>query len=180
MPLTFITGNLGKAEELQRGLSLHVDHIKIDLEEIQSLDLEEVVLHKTKEAYRKLKKPIITEDTALIFESFNRLPGPLIKWFLKDMKNEGLCNILDNFASRKATALSMFGYTDGVIFKTFAGEIEGKIATEPRGSNGFGWDAIFIPNGSAKTFAEMNQPEKDQFSMRGLALKKLKQYLLKK
>ena len=58
------------------------------------------------------------------------------------------------------------------------GEVSGVIASQPRGDEGFGWDAIFIPDGSSKTWAEMNLDEKQQNSMRSLALNKLKRFLV--
>lgn len=176
--LTFITGNTGKAEELKRVLTMPIDHIKIDLNEIQSLDLSEIVKHKAQEAYKKLGKPILIEDTALVFKSMNNLPGPLIKWFLQEIGNEGLCAILNQLPLRDATAISMFGYYDGSALKIFEGKIDGQISEFPRGNSGFGWDAIFVPKGSEKTLAQMDTQEKDKFSMRRLALGKLKKYLV--
>lgn len=180
MSLTFITGNTDKAEELRRLLSIPIDHAKVDLDEIQSLDLNEVVKHKVQEAYERLGKPVLIEDTALVFKAMNKLPGPLIKWFLREIGNEGLCAILNPFPFRDATAISMFGYYDGSTLKIFESKIDGQIAKSPRGDTGFGWDAIFIPKGTEKTRAEMDMEEKDKFSMRRFALEKLKKYLIEK
>ncbi len=178
MQLTFITGNIGKVKELESILAIPIAHVKIDLDEIQSLDLNAVVQHKAQEAYKLLQKPVLIEDTALVFEAMNKLPGPLIKWFLKEVGNEGLCAMLNQFSSRNATAISTFGYYDGSTFKTFEGRINGQIADSARGANGFGWDAIFIPEGTTKTRAEMNVKEQEKYSMRKLALKKLEGYLI--
>jgi XTP/dITP diphosphohydrolase len=60
----------------------------------------------------------------------------------------------------------------------FEGVIEGTISREMRGTNGFGYDPIFIPNGQSKTYAEMTVEEKNAVSMRSIALSKLRQYLL--
>jgi non-canonical purine NTP pyrophosphatase (RdgB/HAM1 family) len=64
----------------------------------------------------------------------------------------------------------VFGYHDGTACHVFAGTVVGSIPETPRGTQGFGWDAIFQPHGSARTFAEMTAEEKDRFSMRRLAL----------
>jgi XTP/dITP diphosphohydrolase len=69
-------------------------------------------------------------------------------------------------------------YCDDSGAQLFEGEIHGTISTELRGTNGFGYDSIFIPNGQSKTYAEMNSEEKNAVSMRGIALSKLRQFLL--
>ena len=175
--ITFITGNAAKAEQLGRHLEYPVTHQKVDLVEIQSLNLKEIVEHKAKEAYRHLQKTVLVEDTSLIFHALGRLPGPLIKWFLIEIDNTGLCNILDNFSDRSALAEVCFGLYDGKELKTFEGQAKGSIAKSPRGERGFGWDPIFIPEGHSKTWGEMDTEEQKETSMRRTALKKLEAYL---
>ena len=80
--LTFITGNPNKADQLSRYLSFPVEHVKLDIPEIQSLDLEEVATEKAKAAYAVLGTPVLVEDTSLTFVALSGLPGTLIKWFL--------------------------------------------------------------------------------------------------
>lgn len=84
-PITFITGNQKKADYLARYLGFPIEHIKLDLDEIQSLELKEIVEHKVKKAYAKIKKPVIVEDASLEFTSLGRLPGPFIKFFIEEM-----------------------------------------------------------------------------------------------
>ena len=62
----------------------------IDLTEIQSVDPKEIIEHKLNEAKKHMKGNLVVEDTSLYFEALNGLPGPLIKWFLKTVGNEGL------------------------------------------------------------------------------------------
>ncbi len=81
--LTFITGNKNKAEQLSQYLSFPVSHFKLEIDEIQSLDLEEVATKKAKAAYVILGTPVLVEDTALTFEALGKLPGTLVKWFLE-------------------------------------------------------------------------------------------------
>ena len=177
--LTFITGNANKAKELERSLKLPVMHQKIDLIEVQSLDLYEIISHKAKEAYKILDSPVLVEDTSLEINALGKIPGPFIKWFLKEIGNEGICTMIHNFKSRDAVAKSVFGYYDGSVLKIFEGEIKGKISKVPKGKNGFGWDAIFIPKGSRKTRAEMSEQEQEKYSMRRIALSYLGEYLTK-
>jgi non-canonical purine NTP pyrophosphatase (RdgB/HAM1 family) len=175
--LTFITGNAAKAEQLSRYLDMPVDHKKIDLAEIQSLNLAEIIEHKAKEAYKQVKSPVLVEDVSLTFNVLGKLPGPLIKWFLTELNNDGLCQLLNSNKNRSAKAEVMFGLFDGKKLHSFHGEMEGKIAKTSKGEQGFGWDPIFIPQGSRKTWGEMTPDEQKETSIRRIALKKLEAFL---
>lgn len=78
--ITFITGNQNKADYLAKYLGHAVDHVKLDLEEIQFLELKEIVEHKVRQVYEKIKKSVIVEDVVLEFEALGGLPGPFIKF----------------------------------------------------------------------------------------------------
>jgi non-canonical purine NTP pyrophosphatase (RdgB/HAM1 family) len=177
MELTFITGNAAKAEQLGRHLDHPVAHKKLDLPEIQSLDLREIVEHKAKEAHKQIGGVVLVEDTALTFKALGRLPGPLIKWFLTELDNGGLCKILNGYDERGALAECIFGLYDGETLKMFEGSAPGSIAISPRGERGFGWDPSFIPEGHSKTWGEMDAEEQKETSMRRIALKKLEAHL---
>ena len=86
--ITFITGNQDKADYLAKYLGHPVDHLKLDLDEIQSLELKEIVEHKVRQAYEKVKKPVIVEDVSLEFEALGGLPGPFIKFFVEKVPFE--------------------------------------------------------------------------------------------
>ena len=174
--LTFITGNPGKAKYLADYFEIPVEHIKLDLKEIQSTNLKEVVEDKAKRAYEIVKDIVIVEDVSLSFSALGGLPGPLIKWFLETLGNEGLCRLLDG-KDRGATAEVEFAICDENGVHTFGGLIEGSIAQEPCGEKGFGWDPIFIPKDHEKTWAEMGENERQETSMRKIALEKLSAFL---
>lgn len=89
--ITFITGNPKKAEYLEKYLGFPIEHIKLDLDELQSLDLYEIVEHKVRQAYAKIGKPVLVEDASLEFSAFGRLPGTFIKFFLEEMSEETIC-----------------------------------------------------------------------------------------
>lgn len=93
--VTFITGNAKKAEYLEKYLGFPVAHEKIDLDEIQSLDLYNIVEHKVREAYKKIGKPVLVEDASLEFVELGRLPGTFIRFFLEEMSEEKICQLLD-------------------------------------------------------------------------------------
>ncbi len=172
--LTFITSSASKRAEVERILGRPLKHLALSLDEIQSVDLEPVVSHKAQQAYTLVGGPVLVEDTGLSFAAWNGLPGALIKWFLSALGTAGICRLLQGESNRAATAATLFGYDDGTGCRVFSGAASGMIPDRPRGTQGFGWDAIFQPLGSDKTFAEMAHEEKDRFSMRRLALDQLR------
>lgn len=175
-PIIFITGNMGKLKWTKRYIKYPMTHQKLPVTEIQSLDMEEVVTHKVKEAYKLLKKPVMIEDTSLTFHALGKLPGTLIKWFLDELGNKGLCDLLTN-KERSATATVIYGFYDGKTLKICKGETKGKISNEPKGKNGFGWDPIFIPDGQTKTHGEMTPEELDKINCRRTAAEELNDFL---
>ena len=175
LPLTFITSSENKLSEVVRLLGRPLARSTVSLEEIQAIELEPVVAHKARHAYAQVHGPVLVEDTGLAFAAWNGLPGALVKWFLSSLGNDGLCRLMQAEMNRTATATTMFGYYDGTLCRVFSASVEGIVVESPRGAQGFGWDAIFQPLGSERTFAEMNPKEKDHFSMRRLALEQLRQ-----
>lgn len=176
----FATGNAGKAREVENILGIPVHQIKIDLREVQALDVRDVIEDKARDAYHQTGKPVLVEDTALRFDAWGGMPGALVSWFMKTVGNEGLCRMMQAWDNRQAMATTMIGYFDGRDFYGFTGQIEGKVVREPRGDMGFGWDAVFEPAGSAKTFAEMTSAEKDAISMRKRAVEEFRRFLNQK
>ena len=154
--ITFITGNQSKADYLAKYLGLPVKHQKLDLDEVQSLDLHTIVEHKVQQAYRAVGTPVIVEDVALEFSALGRFPGTFIKFYVEEVPFEVICRTLDGL-SRDAVARCTFGYYDGQDVKFFDGSLRGLIAEHPSGDKGFGWDKIFIPEGYSMTRAEMDE-----------------------
>lgn len=173
--MIFVTGNHQKLKEFEEILGIKLNHSDLDFEEIQSINVEEVAEHKARQAYALLNEPVIVEDTGLYFEDLNGLPGALIKHFVKKLPLEKICSLVGE--NRKARAVTCICYFDGEEIKTFVGETGGEIVREPRGTNGFGWDPIFVPEGYEKTFAELSDEEKTSKFMRKEAIKKLKSFL---
>lgn len=159
--VTFITSNQYKADALARVLGLPLRHQAVDLTEIQSTSLEEIVEHKVRQAYMVAKCPVLVEDVALGFTALGGLPGPFIKFFVEAPNGlENLCRMLDGFGDRSAVAACVFGYYDGEQIKLFRAELGGVIAKYPAGNGGFGWDKIFCPDGyGGKTRAELTPDE---------------------
>ncbi len=176
--ITFITGNQNKADYLAKFLGFPVEHQKLDLDELQSLDLKEIVEHKVKQAYEQIKKPVIVEDVSLEFSAFGRLPGTFIRFFVDEMPFETICSLLDG-KDRKAIARCLFGYYDGENLELFEGSLNGEIAVKPEGENGFGWDKIFIPEGYSVTRASLSEEDDRKTYIQIKPFGKLKEFLEK-
>lgn len=185
--VAFITGSKDKLREVESFFT-SVCQIPLNIPELQSTQPEEVVKHKLKIAIDLVpnisseKDLILVEDTGLIIDGMGRLPGPFIKWFLDEIDLDKIVLLSKAMGSGHATAYTCFACIDGTRIgsnsnildniSVFRGETSGKIITK-RGENGFGWDSIFRPDNSDKTFAEMLLIEKIHHSMRGKAIKEL-------
>ena len=156
--VTFITGNPQKAEYVSRYLGFDVAHQKVELDEIQSLDLREIVHHKLQQAYAEVGAPVLVEDVSLEFDALGRLPGPFIKWFVDEMDMQDIANMVPA-NNRTARARCVFGFYDGEEEQFFEGVLEGSVATTPAGDGGYGYDKIFIPEGYSVTRAQMNEAD---------------------
>ena len=168
-----MTSNPNKAREAAEILGMELKSVALDLHEPQSLDVVEVAAVKAaaaREALDEPEHPVIVEDSGLVIEAWNGLPGALTKWFLQSVGNEGLLRMLSTEENRSARAVSAVAVAvvDGSV-RVFVGEVEGSIAPAPRGSEGFGWDPIFVPEGYAKTYAELGAlKHKDSHRARAL------------
>lgn len=180
-PITFITGNAKKLEEVIQILGADFPRIilpkKVDLLELQG-EIDEVSILKAKEAYKQVLGPVIVEDTALCFKALKGLPGPYIKWFLEKLGPEGLYRMLQGFEDKSAQAVCTFAYhpgDDNSEVLLFQGRTDGEIVI-PRGPRDFGWDPCFQPVGYKVTYAEMPKTEKNKISHRFKALESLKNH----
>ena len=168
-----ITGNAGKAMEYKSILGERAEIKDMDLLEIQEIDPVKIITHKAKLAYEVIQEPVVVEDVSLIFTAISPLPGTFIKWFLKTLEPKGLIILLNSYTDKSAKAICTIGLYDGKELKIVSGQVSGKISKEPAGENGFGWDAIFIPDGQTETYAEMSAMKKNSLSHRRIAITKL-------
>ncbi len=172
------TTNRNKLQEFRRILSdYEIVGKKLDIEEIQSLDAHKVVRYKAIEAYKANGfNPILVEETSLAISGLGGRPGTYIKDFSEDVEMRRM--IAETWLQgrdRTANAKILIAVYDGKEVHIHEGNTQGTIAESLRGTNGFGWDDMFIPAGETRTFAEMTNEEKDHYSMRRKALEKLSQ-----
>ena len=180
--LTFVTSNAGKAREAAVFLGREVAVKDVEVPEIQSLDFAEVARAKAIVAAGALGVPVLVEDSGLAVEAWGGFPGPLTKWIVMGSAGQdGLAKMLDGFSDRSAEAVSVLavarpgqGAHDVVVAEA---RVRGSIALHPRGTNGFGWDVLFIPEGATRTWAEMGEEEKSRDSHRARAFRELRRLL---
>ena len=173
--INFVSGNKNKLKELsdifkENFKDIEIKQLDIDLPELQGLP-EDIVKGKLKLALEKaknLKGPILVEDTSLCFNGYGGLPGPYIKYFLKNIKPEGLYKMACVFDDHTAYAQSIYGLQKNKKEEPhlFIGKTPGEIVS-PRGPNSFGWDPCFQPKDYKQTYAEMGEEEKNKISHRG-------------
>lgn len=188
MDLVFATHNTNKLKEV--GLLLPKNIRLISLEDIGcSEEIPET--ETTLEANAQLKADYITrhygissfaDDTGLIIDALNGAPGVYSARYAGEEKDseknmEKVLKELKNSTSREASFKTVISLNINSKRLLFEGIVEGKITYEKRGTNGFGYDPIFIPTGYDQTFAQLPIQIKNEISHRGKALQKLIQYL---
>ncbi|HBL31008.1 MAG TPA: non-canonical purine NTP pyrophosphatase [Acidobacteria bacterium] len=172
-PFVLVTGNRGKIAEARMVLGEDLEAVALDLPEIQSLDLGEVLREKAEEAWRRIGRPLVIEDVSLELAAFNGFPGPLIKWMLQSLGAEGLARAAATQGDPRATARCGLFYKDAEQTLLAEGVAEGTLITPGRGTAGFGWDPVFLPVESGQTYAELTGEAKLAISHRGRAWREL-------
>jgi non-canonical purine NTP pyrophosphatase (RdgB/HAM1 family) len=172
-PFVFVTGNPDKAAEARRivGASLAVE--RVDLPEIQSLDPLEVVRAKAMEAWRRVERPVVVEETSLELAALGGFPGPLVKWMLESVGADGIARCGIALGDARALARCLVVLWDGAREVVGLGVDCGRLVLPARGATGFGWDFVFAPDGSDRTYAELGPAEKDERGHRGRAWRDL-------
>jgi XTP/dITP diphosphohydrolase len=186
--LIFATNNQNKVEEIHSLIddlfdvvSLKEAGITIDIPEPHD-SLEANATEKAQTIFKLTNENCFSEDTGLEVEALNGEPGVRSARYAGEGKNfiDNLNKLLDEMAgieNRKARFRTVISLILNSIEHQFQGICEGSITTEPKGEKGFGYDPIFIPDGSDKTFAEMSLEEKNKFSHRKKATAQLLAFL---
>ena len=153
--------------------------VEVDLPEIQESSTVSIAKEKARLAAQLAGGPCVIEDTSLEFVALGRMPGPFIKFFQDSLGSEGLYNILAAYSDKTAIAVCTLAFcpaphADPVLF---TGQCRGTIV-EPIEGRGFGWDSIFVADGSDnRCFSEMKTVEKNRLSHRGKAVRKWADWL---
>jgi len=171
-----------ETKELEAKDAITLKHFPFSHDEIRSDSLEEVAHEAVEAAYQQCKAPVFVEDSGLFIESLNGFPGTFSGWVQKKIGNEGILKLLsgekEHESGRSAFFEACIAYHDGKTVRTYHGKCAGTIASSIRGTSGFAYDHIFIPNGYSQTFAE-SIALKNKISHRYLALLEFSNYVLR-
>lgn len=189
MKIVFASNNEHKIKEIRSILGeglivLSLKDLAIE-EEIpeEEPDLEGNALSKARHVHRITNMSVFADDTGLEVDALGGLPGVRSARFAGESKDfsaniDKVLSMLGSNGNRKARFRTVIALIYENKEFTFEGIVEGKIIHERRGSEGFGYDPVFIPEGKALTFAEMEAAEKNTLSHRARALEKLRAFLL--
>lgn len=185
MVIVLATKNEHKIKEIKDILTANIhfktlsDYMNIDIQE-KGKTLLENSLVKAAYTFKVSNLPSLADDSGLFVEALNGEPGIYSSRYGKNDR-ERIARVLKNLQTkknRKAIFKAVFVYYYAPNrYEVFKGECRGEIAIEPRGTDGFGYDPIFMPKGHKKTFAELGYEVKNRISHRSRALAKFKEYL---
>jgi XTP/dITP diphosphohydrolase len=178
----FASSNSNKYREIEPILSHYgiISHfVKMSLQEIQSESVLRIAKLKSTNAFGYLQKPVIIEDDGFYICSLNGFPGQYSSYVYRTLGNQGLLKLMENKRDRKAYFLSVIVYNDGYTLKTFTGKTQGilsRLATD----GGWGFDPIFVPRSTTKTFGELSQlNRKSVFSHRHKSIERFSKWYMK-
>jgi XTP/dITP diphosphohydrolase len=177
----FATGNRHKVQEAAEILApygIKLEHYPLERVEIQADDPAEIAAYSLSQVDDP--RPICVEDAGVAVDRWGGFPGPYSSYVLERLGNLGILKLMSGEANRKAHYISAIAYRDESGVHTFCGIVEGEIANSIRGTNGFGYDPIFIPTeGEGFTFGEMSPVAKNRISHRARAFRALAEWLIK-
>jgi XTP/dITP diphosphohydrolase len=175
--LWFVTQNAHKYREARRTLDpfgIKIRMLASPKTEIQSTNLGEVAKFAAEEAAEKHNRRVLVEDSGLFVRVLNGFPGPFSSYAHDTIGVEGLLRLMSRQTRREAyfqASLALASPRNSS--QEFSGKVHGTISHKSIGTDGFGFDPIFIPRGTRKTFAQGGVQFKDEYSHRAVAFRKL-------
>ena len=190
--IVLATKNRGKVKEFQEYfLPLKIKILKIDdlTENLKEPEengqtFEENAIIKALYYSSFTELPVISEDSGLVIPSIGGYPG-IYSSRIGENDEERIERVLEKLQGKDGKNRRAYFKTvialvqNGKIIKTFSGKVYGYILKQPKGSNGFGYDPIFYYKPIGKTFAQISSEEKNKFSHRGRAIRKLINFIKK-
>lgn len=176
MKISFATTNEHKLEEARKilaGCGIDLEMLPKKKREIQSDKLEEIAEVAALEIAKSLGIRVVTEDSGLFVRALKDFPGPYSAYTYDTIGCEGILDLMRNKTDRRAKFKAVVAYCEpSLLPRSFVGVLEGNITPEARGMRGFGFDPIFVPSEcDGRTFAEMTQQEKNEYSHRARAFR---------
>jgi XTP/dITP diphosphohydrolase len=190
MKIVFASGNKNKLQEIQFALPVGIEVVSMrDVgvsEEIPETTgtLEGNAEQKARFVFEKTGLACFSDDTGLELDALNGRPGVDSAIYAGEPRSNerNIKKILDEMigqTNRNAQFRSVFCYCSSEGTRFFEGIVKGKLGAEVRGTDGFGYDGIFHPEGNSRSFAEMSLEEKKMLSHRAKALKKFLEFIVR-
>ena len=189
MKIVFATNNKHKLEEIKDILGKDFEIVSLaeigcheDIPET-GLTLEENARQKSTYIVEHYNHDCFADDTGLEVDALNGEPGVHSARYAEGTDHDSEANMrkllskMSNVKDRTARFRTVISLIINGVEHQFEGRVEGRIATEKHGKEGFGYDPLFIPEGYDKSFAELGEEVKNQISHRARAVKKLAEYL---
>lgn len=191
--IVFASGNPDKLIEVREVLSglgievlgtaeLGIEKFEVDED---GETLQDNAFKKAYELYRRVKAPVFADDTGLFVPYLNGAPGVYSARYsgVGASYASNRARLLKELSSargyeRKAYFMTVIAFYDGSEKLFFEGRVDGRITDIEKGDAGFGYDAIFLPEGYDKTFAELSLAEKSKISHRAKSLSKFRDFLI--
>lgn len=150
-----------------------MEQFAVSYPEVQADSLREVVEAALEWLAPKYQDDLMVDDSGLFISALKGFPGVYSSYVYRTLGCPGVLRLMAGIKDRGATFRSCIGFVLGGERVVVEGECHGSIALQARGKEGFGFDPIFIPDGTIKTFAEMDLEEKNAISHRGRAASEL-------
>ena len=181
--LWFVTQNVHKYQEARRTLDpfgIRIRKLSFPKTEVQSTDLGDIAKFAAKEAAEKYNRTVLVEDSGLFVRALNGFPGPYSSYVHATIGVEGLVRLMNQKMLREAYfQASLAVSSPRGTSQEFSGRAYGTISHKPAGKQGFGFDPIFVPRETRKTFAQGGSQFKDRYSHRAIAFRKLALWYIK-
>ncbi len=184
--LYFVTRNIYKYKEIsslfkKENLNYILKQKTIKTIEIQAESIKDVALFKLESIKGQLNGSYFIEDAGFFVDTpLSGFPGVYSSYVMKTLGNIGIIRLIDDFERSQAHFTTIIAFFFEPLNKNliFEGKVYGKVSRTAKGSGGFGFDPIFIPNIiKDKTFAELTTEEKNKISHRGKAWRKFIKFL---
>ena len=176
MTIQFVTTNTGKFQEVSAKLAEHnvrITQLDRSYPEIQTDRLEKVVKFAATILDDEVHGDYLIDDSGLFIEALGGFPGVYSAYAHRRLGNGGILKLLAEERNRAARFETVFLLRRGLEHEVLHGDVSGAIAEQARGTSGFGFDPIFLPEGSTRTFGEMTLAEKNRISHRSKAVEAL-------
>jgi len=178
----FATENRNKYREAARiaaSFGIVLKHLNLEKREIQSQKLTDIASYAAKHAAESTRRSVVVEDAGFFVRRLGGFPGPYSSYVFNALGCEGILKLLHSVTNREASFEAAVAYCEpGHSPICFTGSVSGVVTRRARGSNGFGFDPIFVPRGNRRTFAEMSTEEKNLHSHRARAFSKFSRWFV--